>query len=141
MKKILVFGAFDLLHPGHIDFFRQAKELGDHLTVILGTDKNVTKIKGNKPLQDEQTRLKMVKNAPFVDEALLGKEDWQYQELIREIKPEIICLGYDQKPTEEQLKERLKQHGLENIQIIRLKPFKKDIFKSTKIKETFQKDV
>ena len=45
----MVFGAFDGLHPGHLDFFRQAKEYGDTLVVSVGTDKNVEKIKGKKP--------------------------------------------------------------------------------------------
>ena len=44
MKSVLVFGAFDGLHPGHLDFFLQAKKFGDHLIVSVGTDKNVEKI-------------------------------------------------------------------------------------------------
>lgn len=140
MKKVLIFGAFDLLHPGHLDFFRQAKELGDHLVVVVGTDKNVTKTKGKKPLQNESVRLRMVVNAPHVDEAYLGDKNFDYIKTIKKLNPGIICLGYDQQPSDEELSDELKNHDLASIKIIRLKPYKDHIFKSTKIKETFAKD-
>ena len=47
MKVVMVFGAFDGFHPGHLDFFKQARAYGDILVVSVGTDRNVEKIKGN----------------------------------------------------------------------------------------------
>ena len=45
MKKVMVFGTFDGLHEGHLDFFRQAREYGDYLIVAVARDVNVKKIK------------------------------------------------------------------------------------------------
>lgn len=138
-KKVLVFGAFDLLHAGHLDFFRQAKEHGNHLTVIVGTDKNVSKVKAKMPLQNHQTRLRAVQNAPYVNKALIGAENWQYIETIKKADPDIICLGYDQQPTDQELKSELEKNGLGTIEVVRLKPYNQHIFKSTKIKQSFER--
>ncbi|HEY4500387.1 MAG TPA: adenylyltransferase/cytidyltransferase family protein, partial [Candidatus Paceibacterota bacterium] len=50
MKRVMVFGTFDILHPGHLYFLRAAKKLGDYLIVSLARDVNVRKIKGRKAL-------------------------------------------------------------------------------------------
>ena len=68
MKKIMVFGTFDVLHKGHINFFKQAKKHGDHLLVVVARDKTVSLIKGIKPHYDEKERLKSVKK--YVDKVV-----------------------------------------------------------------------
>ena len=45
MKKVMCSGTFDGLHPGHFNFFKQAKSKGDYLTVIVARDENVEKIR------------------------------------------------------------------------------------------------
>ncbi|KKR77928.1 MAG: FAD synthase [Candidatus Curtissbacteria bacterium GW2011_GWA1_40_9] len=62
MKVVMVFGAFDGVHPGHVDFFRQAKEFGGLLVVSVGLDRNVEKIKGEKPLFSESERLEVIRD-------------------------------------------------------------------------------
>src|SRR4030067_1906811 len=99
MKKVMVFGAFDGLHPGHLDFFRQAKRYGDFLIVSVGTDKNVKKIKGKKPLFNQDERLDLVAMCKKVDQAVLGTETNFYKH-IRDHEPDVFCLGYDQWATE-----------------------------------------
>ena len=62
--KIMVFGTFDGLHKGHLDFFRQAKNFikNSYLIVSIARDKNVKKIKGDMPLLREKERAKLAKN-------------------------------------------------------------------------------
>lgn len=97
-RKILVFGTFDLLHPGHRYFLNQAKKQGDYLVVVVARDKNVLKQKGYLPKQDEKTRLKNIKELDYVNEAYLGEKDLRKREkIIKKVNPDIICLGYDQK--------------------------------------------
>ncbi len=130
MKKVMVFGTFDILHPGHINFFKQAKGQGDYLIIVVARDLNVKKIKGKFPLNSEQTRMNEIKKTGIADEAVLGRlNDWFG--LIEEKKPDTICLGYDQKDFN--LKEELKKRNL-NIEIIRLKPYKNKKYKSSKLK-------
>ncbi len=97
-KKILVFGTFDLLHPGHRYFLKNAKKQGDYLVVVVARDKNVKKQKGYFPKQNEKTRLKQIKDLSYIDEAYLGEKDMRKREkIIKKVSPAIICLGYDQK--------------------------------------------
>jgi FAD synthetase len=130
MKKVMVFGTFDGLHEGHLDFFRQAREYGDYLIVVAGRDKNVEKLKGNLPKKDEEQRVGDLIDCDLVDDALLGDETDPYK-LIENLKPDVICLGYDQHNYADNLEKELKERGLENIEIDRLKPYKPEKFHSS----------
>ena len=79
MKKVIVFGTFDILHKGHLDFFKQAKAHGDFLAVVIGRDANVEKLKGQKPTNDEHQRMLVVYHADGVDLALLGDKEDPYR--------------------------------------------------------------
>jgi len=130
----MVFGAFDGLHPGHLSFFRQAKKYGNFLIVSVGTDKNVKKIKGQKPLFSELERLGLVRDLSIVDQAVLGVEEDFYNE-IKKYAPDVVCLGYDQWASEAEVKRELLRVGLGKTRIIRLKPYKKNKAKSTVVKK------
>ena len=134
MKKVMVFGAFDGLHPGHLDFFKQAKQHGDFLIVSVGTDKNVKTIKGKTPLFNQTERLALTATVELVDQAVLGAESDFYKE-IRKHKPHIICLGYDQWATEADARVELDRVGLKGTKVIRLKPYKVSKAKSTIVKK------
>ncbi|HLC90062.1 MAG TPA: adenylyltransferase/cytidyltransferase family protein [Patescibacteria group bacterium] len=129
MKKVMVFGTFDGLHLGHLNFFKQAKALGDYLIIVVARDINVEKIKGRLPKLDENQRLEVIRRQGIADKLILGhfKDPYFY---IKKEKPEIICLGYDQAGF---------AHGLEakfpKIKIVRLKPYKPEIYKSSKLKK------
>lgn len=133
MKKVLVFGAFDGLHPGHISFFKQAKKYGDFLIVSVGLDQNVETIKGKKPLFSQKERLGLVSGLKIVDAAVLGAKADYYQ-AIKKLGPSVICLGYDQWASVEDVVAGLKSVGLSKIKVVRLKPHKEDRAKSTHLK-------
>ena len=132
--KIMVFGAFDGLHLGHINFFKQAKNLAENsfLIVSIARDKNIIKIKGKKSMLSENERLGLVRENKFVDKAVLGGKIKYLPHILKE-KPDIIALGYDQKAYTKELKKDLKYKGI-SIKIIRLKPFKKEIYKNHLLK-------
>ena len=134
MKKVMVFGAFDGLHPGHLDFFRQAKNHGDFLIVSVGTDKNVKAIKGKTPLFNQKERLALAVAVELVDEAVLGAERDFYR-AIKKYAPDVICLGYDQWATEDDVRVELDGVGLKVTKVIRLKPYKTSKAKSTIVKK------
>jgi FAD synthetase len=135
-RRVLVFGAFDRLHPGHLDFLRQAKAKGDNLTVVVGREKTVFFRKQRWPQQSERIRLQKVQKVPFVDQVVLGYSSEQIEEqlrIVKELAPEIICLGYDQRPDAAELKELLEKQGIEGISIETLKPYHPEKFKSSKL--------
>ena len=134
MKKVMAFGAFDILHKGHEHYLKEAKNYGDYLIVLVARDQNIAKIKGKIAVHNELFRLEQIVKLDFVDEAVLGdKED--YLKALDEYKPDILCLGYDQKTIDEnKLKEELKKRNI-NAEIIRAKPFKENIYKSSILKK------
>lgn len=93
--KILVFGTFDHLHPGHLFLLEEASKRGE-LHVVVGTDENVFKIKGRRPDQPEEERTQKIRDAFPGAQVLLGHES-DYLAQTREIQPNLILLGYDQK--------------------------------------------
>jgi len=135
MAKVLCFGSFDVLHPGHISYLKQAKRLGEYLVVVVARDETIKKIKGKAPRCSQAERIKCVMELPHVDKVVLGYEaDLNPYKIIEEINPDIIALGYDQNSYSENLAEILKKRKI-FPKIIRLKPYKEHIYKSSKLKK------
>ena len=109
LTRVLATGTFDILHPGHVYFLAQAKALGDELFVIIARDSNVTH--KPKPVIPEEQRLEMVDALKAVNKTILGSEKDMFEPL-REIKPDIIALGYDQRFDTEILEKELTKRGL-----------------------------
>ena len=133
MKKVLVFGTFDTLHPGHMDFFEQARSLGDELHVVVARDETVQLVKGNLPSQNETTRAGQVAQSKSVSKVHLGYVDDKYK-IIEEIRPDIIALGYDQEAFVDALGQELEKRSIP-ADIVRLKPFHPELYKSSLLKE------
>ena len=121
MVKVMATGTFDILHLGHIYFLKEAKKLGDTLAVVVATDSSVRKLK-HEPINPEQIRLDLIKELKIVDQAYLGHEKDIY-EILKEIKPDIITLGYDQLHDEKTIEKELKKRNI-NAKIIRLQEYK-----------------
>lgn len=132
MKKVLVFGTFDIFHEGHKNFLKQARKFGDYLVVVIARDKTVSVIKKLKAKNNEQQRLKEVEKSGLVDEVMLGNLRDKY-EVINKARPDVICLGYDQKFFIDKLEDKLKEFKLKT-QVHILKPYKPEIFKSSKLR-------
>ena len=132
MKKVMVFGVFDLLHPGHISFMKQAKKLGSYLIVSVARDVNVKKIKGKSPIFSEKKRVEHVQALKIANEVVLGgiKDPWPH---IKKEQPDIIALGYDQRDYVGNLLAQLQKNKL-NAKVMRLKPFRPQVFKSSIIR-------
>jgi FAD synthetase len=132
--KIMVFGTFDVLHKGHLNFFKQARKLAKKPYLIVSTarDVNVKKIKGHKPRFNERQRLLAIKKYKLVDKAVLGGVRGYISHILKE-KPAIIALGYDQKAYVKGLKILLEKRGI-NVQIIRLRAFYPKKYKSSLVK-------
>lgn len=127
----MAFGTFDIFHKGHKNFLEQVWKYGDYLIVVVARDKNVKKIKGEFSQNSERKRLVEIKKSKLVNEAVLGNLMDKYK-IIKKYKPNIICLGYDQKITIKQLKEKLQEFNLLNTKIVRLKAYKPNKYKSSK---------
>lgn len=133
-KTVLVFGVFDLLHPGHIYFLKQAKKLGKKLIVIVSRDKVVKARKNIYPVEQEKIRLSHIKKLKFVNRVLLGNNNPQHNyNLVKIIKPQMIAVSYDQKPSLLIINRDLKKIGLNPI-LKRLPAYRPLKYKSSLIK-------
>ncbi len=132
MKKVLVFGSFDRLHPGHLYFLLEAKRYGDELFVVLGREDTIREVKGKNPKYTEKERKAHLEITGIPDKVILGKKEDKFS-VIESVKPDIICLGYDQDSFTKGLEVELKKRKL-HPKIIRLNPYKEQIFKSSKLK-------
>lgn len=135
MTRIMVFGTFDMIHPGHEDLFRQARALAPdpYLIVSVGRDRNVTRIKGARPRQGEAARCAALAAHPLVDEVVLGDED-DYMPHIVAAHPDIIALGYDQGGEYvDDLEHNVRAAGL-NTRIVRLEPYEPEKYKTSKLR-------
>src|SRR5687768_16594436 len=94
-KVVFTNGCFDILHPGHIDLLRRARNLGEKLVVGINSDESVRAIKGApRPFLSEEDRRKVLLGLESVDEVRIFSESTP-ENLIREIKPDILVKGGD----------------------------------------------
>jgi cytidyltransferase-like protein len=95
-KKVFVTGCFDLLHSGHVEFFRQAAQYGD-LYVAVGSDHTVYGLKGRKPVNSEDERLFMIKAVSYVKDAFIseGSGILDFEAELREMRPDFFVVNSD----------------------------------------------
>lgn len=96
MKKVFVSGCYDLLHSGHVEFFRQASQYGD-LYVGIGSDKTILGYKHHKTFYPEQERLFMVKSIRYVKDAFINQGDgiMDFIPTVDFVKPDIFVVNAD----------------------------------------------
>lgn len=108
-KIVLVGGVFDILHPGHIHFLKTAKSLADSLFVLLESDENVKRLKGDdRPINNQIKRAETLSKLPFIDCIILLKnvtKSSKYDKLIVQIQPDIIALTKGDPGTQQRLKQ------------------------------------
>ncbi len=134
MKKVMLFGTFDIFHKGHKNFLKQARRYGDYLIVVVARDETVEKVKKRLPQNSEDIRLKNIKESDLADEVVLGSLENKYK-AIEKYKPNVICLGYDQGTFTENLREKLKKLNLGKTKIVRLKSYYPEKYKSSKLRD------
>jgi FAD synthetase len=92
---VLVGGCFDLLHYGHISFLKKAKSYGNYLLVVLESDENVRRVKGDtRPIHTQKERKEMLEALKCVDEVMelpAMRTDTDYFEMMHKIKPDVIA--------------------------------------------------
>ncbi len=94
MKKIITYGTFDLLHPGHIRLLKRARELGDHLTVGLSTDQ-FNRLKHKQAILSYDQRKEIIESIKYVD-SVIPEDNWEQKTKdIKENDINIFVMGND----------------------------------------------
>lgn len=113
-KKVFVSGCYDLLHSGHVEFFRQAAEYGD-LYVGIGSDNTILKYKNHQTVYKEQERLFMVKSIRYVKDAFInqGSGIMDFVPTIDIVKPDILVVNED--GSNDDKRRFCQEHGIEYV--------------------------
>jgi len=124
-KIVLATGAFDLLHLGHVRFLESSKRKGGpraKLIVVVARDKTVLNRKGQSPILPEDQRKQLVGSLRVVDKAILGHTHLDLLGILREVRPDIISVGYDQKQIKASVEKLLKEEHLP-IRVVQIPKF------------------
>jgi len=117
MTRVMAQGAFDVLHPGHLHYLTESAALGDELVVVLASDERVA---SRKDLyMDEASRRELVGALAVVDEAIVGNEGDIY-DVLDEVAPDVVTIGYDQDYDLEELRADLAERGYGDIEVVRI---------------------
>jgi D-beta-D-heptose 7-phosphate kinase/D-beta-D-heptose 1-phosphate adenosyltransferase len=88
-------GCFDILHPGHVRYLCEARNLGDRLVVAVNSDRSVRRIKGSgRPILPEEARAELIAALGFVDAVLIFREETPLK-VIEALVPDILVKGGD----------------------------------------------
>ncbi len=118
-KKVFVSGCYDLLHSGHVEFFRQASQYGD-LYVGIGSDRTIEALKGHKTMYSERERLFMVRAIRYVKEAYIneGKGMLDFVPTLDIVHPD--CLVVNEDGDREEKRQLCRERGMEYIVLKRV---------------------
>jgi len=117
--KVFVSGCYDMVHSGHVAFFKEASQYGD-LHVGIGSDATIMKLKGRQTINSEQERLYMVKSIRYVSNAWInsGSGILDFVDDLKRLKPERYLVNEDgHSPAKEEL---CKELGIEYIVLKRI---------------------
>ena len=133
-KKVFVSGCYDLLHSGHVEFFRQAAEYGD-LYVGIGSDATILHYKGHRTMFDERERLFMVKSIRYVKDAYInaGRGIMDFVPTVDRLRPDILVVNED--GASEEKRQFCEARGMEYIVLKRDPHEGLEAHSSTAIKE------
>lgn len=121
-KRVLAAGKFDILHLGHLAYLQQAKDLAGEdgeLVVVIAMDKTIERERGAPPVFPEEQRRRLVEALGIVDKAVIGLDTDDHTEIVVQLHPDIIALGYDQYTDTDSLEQVFIEKGLKT-KIVRL---------------------
>ena len=133
MVRVMAVGVFDLLHAGHLHYLEQAKELGDHLTVVIAHDDTV-RMRKHEPVTSQDLRRRMVAGLKPVDHAMVGNPpSVPMYDILPMVEPDIIAIGYDQEHAETAIRAGLDERGFDQIKLVRVEGLTEDLDGTRKI--------
>lgn len=117
MTRVMASGVFDIIHSGHISYLEQARSYGDELVVVVACDDTVRRRK-HDPITPEAMRARIVGALKPVDKVIIGGNG-DFFDTVRQVKPDVIVLGFDQGFDEEKLRKDLADRGMGSIKVVR----------------------
>ena len=132
MKRVITYGTYDLLHYGHIELLRRAREMGDYLIVALSTDE-FNQIKNKKSYYDYEQRKMMLESIRYVD-LVIPEEGWgQKEKDVDRFDVDVFVMGHDSEGEFDFLKDKCEVIYLNRTEGISTTKIKQELYgKDTK---------
>lgn len=100
MKKVFVSGTYDLLHAGHVQFFKEARACGDFLVVSFCSDSNLLRYKGRHSCMPDDNKKVLLESIRYVDKVVIGDDEggiWDFVPAFLAEKPHVLAVTMDEK--------------------------------------------
>ncbi len=127
----MCFGTFDIFHPGHEYYLSEASRLADHMTIVIARDHRVFSGKWRDPVHTELLRRDIVERAFPDASVILGNESDIFAP-IRELHPDLLVFGYDQRVPEDKIRELFP-----DIEIVRVDGYETEKWKSSILRQKY----
>ena len=128
MKTVMIFGTFDNVHDGHRALFHQATEHGDKIIAVVARDETVEQVKGRRPQCHECERVAELLQIDVIDDIILGYGGKDKCVVVRDHKPDVILLGYDQEHFVDELYVLADE---QDFVIVRAQAYEPEVYKSS----------
>jgi len=130
MKTVMIFGTFDSVHDGHRALFAQAVEHGDWVMAVVARDETVERVKGRAPECDESDRIAELLQISVLDDIIMGSLNEDKCNVVREHKPDVVMIGYDQEHFIDELY-ALANESDQDFVIVRAQAYEPSVYKSS----------
>lgn len=131
-RRVLVFGTFDILHPGHVALLQTAARYGE-LTVCLPSDETVRTMKGHAPVNSLERREARLKILSFVDRVVVGDRESGSFNVLRRNQVDCVVLGHDQEALAEALIDYSRRQG-RRLVLIKAPEYRASVYKSSRFR-------
>jgi len=133
IKTVMVAGTFELLHPGHLAYLKEAWKLG-YVVAVVSSDENAERSKRRKIVISQQQRAEVLSSLYYVHRVVLGRPGNIF-DIFEELRPDVILLGPNQNVPEDVVKAEAKKRGV-NAEVLRMPALKQcELCSTTKILE------
>ncbi|MCO4329044.1 glycerol-3-phosphate cytidylyltransferase [Staphylococcus hyicus] len=127
MKRVITYGTYDLLHYGHIELLRRAREMGDYLVVALSSDE-FNRIKNKKSYYNFEQRKMMLESIRYVD-LVIPEHDWSQKESdVEKYEIDTFVMGHDWEGEFDFLKDKCEVIYLKRTEGISTTQIKKELY-------------
>ncbi len=133
VKRVMVAGTFEIIHPGHLEYLKKAWNMG-YVIAVVSSDENAERAKKRKIIIPQQQRAEVLASLYYVHDVVLGRPGNIF-DIFHSVKPDIVLLGPNQGVSESVVREEAKKRGVE-VEVIRLENLKNcELCSTTKIIE------
>lgn len=140
MKRVMVFGTFDIVHDGHRHLLREAADMGEEVIVVVSRDEHVLELKGRLPMNRLDDRLEAIACESEVTAVVAGDEELGSFLVVDTHAPDVILLGYDQDELRESVTSWIEDQGAHHISCTYASAYMPELFNTSRMAEQLHEE-